>query len=84
MFLWRRSAEAGSDAADIEMEKEFTLDEGEVGIFTGGAIHSTAHDGRCALVRVTGTDLDTIPRLRFDLESNKAIAMMPQAEALRA
>jgi hypothetical protein len=30
-----------------------------------GVIHSTAYPERAWVIRVTGTDLDTIPRFRF-------------------
>lgn len=80
MTVWRRKdAGAGPGPAEIEVAQEFALNEGQAGLFDDGAIHSTKHDLPTALIRVTGCDLDTIPRLRFDPDKKQAIQMAVKA-----
>ena len=42
------------------------------------AIHSIDYPAKSRFIRVTGTNLDLIPRRRFDLATGKATQMTPQ------
>jgi len=68
MSLWKR-LDAGSSAgsAKVEKVKEFKLTRGVSGVYSGNEIHSIAYPAGAVFVRVTGCDLDTIERLRYDV-----------------
>ena len=51
---------------------------GQAGIYQEGAIHSIEYPAKARFIRVTGTNLDRIPRRRFDLATGKATQMTPQ------
>ncbi len=73
MTEWRR-LDDGSDpkAAKLEEAKTYRLTPGKAGLFDVGAIHSIDFPDGARFVRVTGTDLDEVQRLRFDLEKGTA------------
>jgi hypothetical protein len=48
------------------------------GIYQDGAIHSINYPDRSRFVRVTGTNLDNINRIRIDLKSGEVHQMTPQ------
>ena len=80
MTEWDRT-DGGDGPGDtgLEKTKEYRLNPGSAGIFQDGGIHSTAQEGDACLIRVTGTDLSAIQRMRFDVEGGKAISMGPSA-----
>ena len=47
----------------------FRLTPGKAGIFEVGDIHSIQFPDGARFVRITGTDLDSIPTNRFNLEA---------------
>lgn len=71
MTEWRRTDD-GSKAgtADIEIGRKYRMERGDAGIFEDGAIHSIAYPDGARFIRVTGCDLSTIPRGRYDAEKN--------------
>ncbi|MGD9946174.1 MAG: hypothetical protein AB7F71_18105 [Burkholderiaceae bacterium] len=48
------------------------LNPGDVGVFPPGAVHSISFPAASSYVRITGTNLDTIPRTMFDPETGTA------------
>ncbi len=62
----------GAGDAKLEMIKEFRLDPGMAGLFDVGEIHAIDHPKGARFVRVTGTDLNHVERLRFDEEKGTA------------
>src|SRR5215467_3533438 len=48
------------------------------GIYQDGTIHSIDYPDYARFIRVTGTNLDKIKRVRFDLASGKVEQMTPQ------
>lgn len=69
MTLWTRKDDGSQDGfAALEEERTFRLNPGEAGTFEVGQIHSIHFPDGARFVRVTGTDLDSIPTSRFDLE----------------
>lgn len=64
--------------AQLRVKRRYRLHPGEAGIFQDGAIHSIDYPDKARFVRVTGTDLDRIPRVMFDIESGKVSPMAPQ------
>lgn len=75
MTVWKRlddGAEAGK--AELEREKTFRLDRATVGVFNEGTVHSIAYPAGAIFVRVTGTDLSKLERLRFDPENGTVVS----------
>ena len=77
MIEWERAA--GDDKhAELKEVKRYRLNPGQAGIYQNGAIHSIDYPDRARFIRVTGTNLDTIKRVRFDLATGEVHQMTPQ------
>ena len=74
MTEWRRVNAEGDDHAELEMADRYRIGPGEVHAYGPGVIHSTAHPEKAWVIRVTGTDLDTLPRFRFDPRKDRILA----------
>ena len=70
MIEWERE-DNGADPkhAKLKPVKKYRLDPGKAGIYQDGTIHSIDYPDYARFIRVTGTDLDKIPRIRIDLKS---------------
>ncbi len=79
MTEWRR-LDDGSDPkhAKLEPAKKYRLNPGQAGIYQDGAIHSIDYPDKSRFVRVTGTNLDNINRIRIDLKTGEVHQMTPQ------
>jgi predicted metal-dependent enzyme (double-stranded beta helix superfamily) len=77
MTEWER-VEPASDGATLRPIKKYRLNPGQAGIYQDGAIHSIDYPDRARFIRVTGTNLDNIPRVRFDLATGAVHQMTPQ------
>lgn len=73
MTEYRRVAGSGEGEAKLEQIKHYRLTPGKAGLFDTEAIHSIDYPAGARFVRVTGTDLEVVPRLKFDMKSGKAI-----------
>jgi hypothetical protein len=79
MTEWERLDDcADPDRVTLKPKKQYRLLPGQAGIYQEGAIHSIDYPARARFIRVTGTNLDRIPRRRFDLTTGKATQMTPQ------
>ena len=58
--------------------KKYRLNPGQAGIYQDGTIHSIDYPAQARFVRVTGTNLDRIHRVSFDLTTGKVNRMTPQ------
>jgi hypothetical protein len=77
MIEWERVG--GDDKhAELKETKRYRLNPGEAGIYQDGAIHSIDYPDRARFIRVTGTNLDNIQRVRFDLATGEVHQMTPQ------
>jgi hypothetical protein len=77
MIEWERVG--GDDKhAELKEAKRYRLNPGEAGIYQNGAIHSIDYPDRARFIRVTGTNLDKIERVRFDLATGEVQQMTPQ------
>ena len=63
---------AGAGEAKIEKLKTYRLTPGHAGLYDVGAIHAIDYPAGARFVRVTGTDLATVERLKFDMNDGKA------------
>ncbi|MDP6567665.1 MAG: hypothetical protein QF578_22750 [Alphaproteobacteria bacterium] len=62
----RNDGGAGAGAAQLEQTEAYRLEPGKAGLYDVGDIHAIDYPGGARFVRVTGTDLNLVPRLRFD------------------
>jgi hypothetical protein len=77
MIEWER-VDKGGDRAELREIKRYRLEPGHAGIYQSGAIHSIDYPDRARFIRVTGTNLDKINRVRFDLATGEVHQMTPQ------
>jgi predicted metal-dependent enzyme (double-stranded beta helix superfamily) len=79
MIEWERE-DNGADPAHAKLKpvKKYRLTPGHAGIYQDGKIHSIDYPDYARFVRVTGTNLDKINRVRFDLNTGEIHQMTPQ------
>ncbi len=76
---WVRTGNGGDAShARLRAEKTYRLTPGHAAIYPSGVIHSIDYPAGSCFVRVTGTDLDRIPRVMFNLETGAVTQMTPQ------
>jgi predicted metal-dependent enzyme (double-stranded beta helix superfamily) len=73
MTEWKRVNPASEEGAVLEKTRQYALGPGQTRGYASGAIHSTAHPHKAWVVRVTGTDLDAIPRYHFSVKTDKIL-----------
>jgi hypothetical protein len=62
---WRRINPEGEDHTELAAASKYSLRPGQTKAYGPGVIHSTAHPEKAWVIRVTGTDLDNLPRYHF-------------------
>jgi hypothetical protein len=79
MTEWERE-DNGADPkhAKLKVAKKYRLLPGHAGIYQDGKIHSIDYPDYARFVRVTGTNLDAISRVAFDLKTGAVNQMTPQ------
>ena len=79
MIEWEREDD-GRDAkhAELKPAKKYRLMPGQAGIYQDGTIHSIDYPDYARFVRVTGTNLDRIDRIRIDLKTGEVHQMTAQ------
>jgi hypothetical protein len=65
MTEYRRVNPESEDAAVLERTSQYALRPGQTRGYGPGIIHSTAHPQKAWVIRITGTDLDKMPRYHF-------------------
>ena len=79
MIEWEREdGGTGPDQAKLKPVKKYRLLPGRAGIYQDGTIHSIDYPANSCFVRVTGTNLDRIPRVMFDLKTGAVKQMTAQ------
>jgi hypothetical protein len=73
MTEWRRVNSAGEEQAVLEPVEHYALGPGQTRAYGPGVLHSTEHPGRAWVIRVTGTDVDAIPRFRYKPERDRIV-----------
>lgn len=69
----RRDAAGGPGHAELEVVRRYRLEPGHAGLYDVGAIHAIAYGDDARFLRVTGTDLEQVTRLKYDLEAQNAV-----------
>ncbi len=79
MTEWEREDD-GRDPkhAKLKPGKKYRLLPGQAGIYQDGKIHSIDYPDYARFVRVTGTNLDKINRIKIDLKTGEVEQMTPQ------
>ena len=79
MIEWEREDD-GKDPkhAKLRPVKKYRLTPGKAGIYQNGAIHSIDYPDYARFIRVTGTNLDKINRIRIDLKTGEVEQMTAQ------
>ena len=73
MTEWERSENGGpAGHADLKPVTKYRLNPGQAGIYQDGRIHSIDYPAKARFVRVTGVDLERIPRHKFDIATGVA------------
>jgi hypothetical protein len=65
MTEWRRANPDSEDHAELATASKYSLGPGQTHAYGPDVIHSTAHPKPAWVIRVTGCDLDKMPRYRF-------------------
>jgi predicted metal-dependent enzyme (double-stranded beta helix superfamily) len=79
MIEWEREDNGGDAShATLKPVKKYRLNSGHAGIYQDGKIHSIDYPDNARFIRVTGTNLDEINRVRFDLKTGEVHQMTPQ------
>ena len=73
MTEWRRVNPESEDQVVLEASDRYRLEPGQTRAYGPGLIHSTAHPQNACVIRVTGTDLNSIPRYHFRAKRDKIL-----------
>lgn len=74
MTEWRRANSEDDDHAELEVTEKYKIGPGQSKAYGPGTIHSTQHPEKAWVVRVTGGNMDNVPRYRFDPRKDKILA----------
>lgn len=78
MSEYRRLDGEGEGEAKLEKVKSYRLTPGKAGLYDVRAIHAIDYPENARFVRVTGRELELEPRLKFDMNANKASLISSQ------
>ncbi len=79
MSEWEREDDGSNpNYAKIKLKRKYRMTPGQVGIYQDGAIHSIDYPELARFVRVTGTNLDKIQRIKIDPATGVVDQMTPQ------
>jgi len=73
MTEWRRVNPESEEQAVLEQVEHYALGPGQTRAYGAGVLHSTEHPRKAWVIRVTGTDVDAIPRYRFKAERDRIV-----------
>ena len=65
MTEWRRVNAESDDHYELVATSQYGLGPGQTRAYGPDVIHSTAHKEKAWVIRITGTDLDKLPRYHF-------------------
>ena len=73
MTEWRRVNPDSAEGAELVQSDAYRLGPGQTRAYGPHMIHSTAHPEPSWVVRITGTDLDHLPRYRFHPKKDRIL-----------
>ena len=65
MTEWQRLNPESDEHAELAVRDKYVLGLGQARAYGPHVMHSTAHPEKAWVIRITGTDLSTVPRFRF-------------------
>jgi len=71
MTEWRRTNPEGEAHTDLEAAERYRLGPGQARAYGPNLIHSTEHPEKAWVIRVLGTNLEFVPRYRFDAKKDR-------------
>jgi hypothetical protein len=74
MTEYERINDASEDRVVLKATERYVIGPGQTRAYGPGMIHSTAHPQDAWVVRMTGCDLDTIPRYHFSSKRDEVVA----------
>ena len=75
MTEWRRLNPESEDHAELQASDHYVLRAGQTRAYGPHVIHSTAHPDGAWVIRITGTDLDKLPRYHFRPRQDKIVGL---------
>lgn len=78
MIEYERRPGADDKHAELKPIKKYRLNPGHAGIYQDGTIHSIDYPDMARFIRVTGTNLDKITRVKFDPKTGEIQPMYTQ------
>ena len=78
MTEWERVDNGTGGRAELRPTTKYRLNPGQAGIYQDGKIHSIDYPDKARFIRVTGTNLDKINRIRIDMKTGEVHQMTPQ------
>jgi hypothetical protein len=73
MKEWQRINAEGEEAVSLRMADHYELKAGQTRGYGPHMIHSTIHPAKAWVIRVTGTNLDELPRYRFNRKRDRIV-----------
>lgn len=73
MTIWRRVNPETDAHAELAIVEKYALGAGQARTYPSGAIHSTEQLEKAWVIRITGTDLDLLPRYRFNRNTDRLL-----------
>lgn len=73
MTEWTRVNDAGEERVVLKATDRYDIGPGQTRAYGPGVIHSTAHPQDAWVVRMTGTNLDQIPRYHFSSKRDEIL-----------
>lgn len=78
MTEWACAPDAANPGRwEVKPAKKYRVSPGQAGIYADGAVHSIDYQGGSRFVRVTGTNLDKIPRRFFNAATGESRVVTP-------
>jgi predicted metal-dependent enzyme (double-stranded beta helix superfamily) len=77
MTEYRRINPDNEEGAVLEICDHYPLKAGQSKVYPTGKIHSTAHPQKAWVIRITGTDLDVLPRYQFKKATDRIVQAAP-------
>ncbi len=75
-FEYRREdGGTGPGPAKLSETRSYRLEPGQGALFDVGTIHRIDYPAGSRFVRISGADMETVPRIKYDLEAGEAIEM---------
>ena len=74
MTEYERVNDPAEDRAVLRISERYAIGPGETKAYGPGKIHSTAHPEQAWVVRMTGCNLDEIPRYHFSSKRDEVVA----------